>query len=76
MSFNAKEFLKSLYETQTSSDLPSEWLEEFEERAAILEYDGHLPRNEAEKKALMEIVTRIKDIEEYKKKITITQEST
>ena len=32
---------------------------EFEERAAILEYDGGLSRNEADSQALREIVERI-----------------
>jgi len=30
---------------------PDEWLEAFHERAAILEYDGGLPRQQAERKA-------------------------
>jgi len=33
------------------SNWPEHWREEFEERAAIMEYDGGLPRLEAEKKA-------------------------
>ncbi len=32
---------------------------EFEERAAILEYDGELSRHEADKQALREIMERI-----------------
>ena len=30
------------------ADWPESWHEEFEERAAIMEYDGELPRVEAE----------------------------
>ena len=40
-------------------DLPMDWRIEFEERAAILEYDGGLSRNDADKQALSEIIVRI-----------------
>ena len=40
-------------------DLPMDWRIEFEERAAILEYDGGLARNEADSQALREIAERI-----------------
>ena len=40
-------------------DLSMDWRIEFEERAAILEYDGGLSRNEADKQALSEIIVRI-----------------
>jgi len=40
-------------------DLPMDWRIEFEERAAILEYDGGLSRNEADSQALHEIAERI-----------------
>ena len=30
------------------ADWPEDWLEEYEERAAIMEYDGSLARQEAE----------------------------
>jgi len=33
------------------ADWPEEWRERFEERAAIMEYDGGLPRPEAERRA-------------------------
>ena len=36
---------------------------EYEERAGILEYDGGLSRDEADKQALREIITRIDDAE-------------
>ena len=41
-------------------DLPMEWRVEFEERAAILEYDGGLNRKMADVQALKEILQRIK----------------
>ena len=46
-------------EITTPCDLPMDWRIEFEERAAILEYDGGLSRNEADKQALSEIIVRI-----------------
>jgi len=33
------------------ADWPAEWRERYEERAAIMEYDGSLPREEAEHRA-------------------------
>ena len=36
---------------------------EYEERAAILEYDGGLSQDEADRQALHEIMARIKDTE-------------
>ncbi len=44
----------------TVADLPADWRIEFEERAAILEYDGGLPREHAEAVALGEIVARMR----------------
>ena len=38
---------------------------EFEERAAILEYDGGMSREEADRKALQEITERIRSLSEY-----------
>ncbi|MHC4346600.1 MAG: hypothetical protein ACYSUP_18180 [Planctomycetota bacterium] len=40
-------------------DLPVDWRIEFEERAAILEYDGGLSRKDADKQALQEILERL-----------------
>ena len=40
-------------------DLPMDWRIEFEERAAILQYDGGLKRDKADAKALVEIRQRI-----------------
>jgi len=55
VNFDAKEFLQSLFGIQISEFLPQEWIEDYDERAAILEYDGGLSRDEAEKQAFVEI---------------------
>jgi hypothetical protein len=60
VNFDAREFLQSLFGMQVSEDLPPEWAEEYEERAAILEYDGGLAREDAEAQALQEISEGIK----------------
>ncbi len=54
------------YQRQITSphDLPMDWRVEYEERAAILEYDGGLSRTEADSQALREIVERL---DRYKK---------
>ncbi len=44
-------------------DLPGDWRVEFEERAAIMEYDGNLPRERAEAEALAETVRRMRATE-------------
>ncbi len=41
-------------------DLPMDWRIEFEERAAIMQYDGGLSREEADRRAFSEILERIK----------------
>lgn len=43
--------------------LPMDWRIDYEERAAILQYDGGLDRGEAEAHALQEIAQRIRDAE-------------
>lgn len=48
-------------------DLPMDWRIEFEERAAILEYDGGLSRNEADSQALREIAERIDGMKKIEK---------
>ena len=60
MNFDAKEFLESLFGIQISEELPQEWIEDYEERAAILEYYGGLSRERTEKQALQEINIRLK----------------
>lgn len=42
------------------SDLPEEWHEFYEERAAIREFDGHQPREHAEAEALREVVAKMR----------------
>jgi hypothetical protein len=72
MSFNAVEYLTQLVNNSAADehhDMSVEetisWLDEqglryeFEERAAILEYDGGLSREDADKQALSEIIVRI-----------------
>ena len=44
----------------TVADLPPDWRLEFEERAAIREYDGGQLREHAESDALVEIVARMR----------------
>lgn len=45
------------------NDLPGDWRCVFEERAAIMEYHGNLPRELAEAKALAETVRLMEDEE-------------
>ena len=40
--------------------IPMDWRIEYEERAAIMQYDGGLSREEADKRAFSEILERIK----------------
>jgi hypothetical protein len=48
-----------VYQINSPADLPSEWRMEWEERAAIMEYDGGLTREQAEYYALVEIVKQM-----------------
>ena len=41
-------------------DLPVEWWELWDERAAIMEFDGNMPRERAEALALTDIVERMR----------------
>ena len=41
-------------------DLPGDWRIEWEERAAIMEYDGKLPREQAEALALAEVIAAMR----------------
>jgi hypothetical protein len=71
MAFNAVAFLEGLFPQPdgtdadslalpalgfTPPDLPPEWHVDWDERAAILEYDGGHPRERAEALALKEIL--------------------
>lgn len=75
MSFDARAFLTGLFQPElatgtgaalepdpavTPADLPPEWREHYEERAAIMEHDGHLPREYAEAMALDIIVHQMR----------------
>lgn len=42
------------------ADLPPDWYERWEERAAIRQYDGRLPQPEAEAAALVEILQQMR----------------
>lgn len=42
------------------NDLSIDWRIEFEERAAILQWDGKLARKDADRQALEEIIERLK----------------
>jgi hypothetical protein len=64
VSFDAYEFLHRLFGLDVHADLSSEWVEEYEERAGILEFDGRLRRDQAEAEANQEIRKRIKNLEE------------
>ncbi len=44
----------------TPADLPLEWHFLWDERAAIMEYDGRLPRERAEAEALKEILGKMR----------------
>ena len=59
MEYNVVSFLEDLYEPilwLDPDDLPGDWRCVFEERAAIMEYHGELPRELAEAEALAETV--------------------
>ena len=44
----------------TPADLPPDWRVEWEERAAVREYDGQQAREHAEAEALTEIIVRMR----------------
>ena len=45
---------------ETPEDLPPDWHFEWDERAAIMEYEGGLPRERAEALALQDILARMR----------------
>ena len=45
---------------ESGNKIPPDWSYDFEERAAIIEYEGGLSRDEAEVLALVEINNRLK----------------
>jgi hypothetical protein len=44
----------------TPDDLPPDWHVVWDERAAIMEYDGGLPREQAEHFALIEVLKQLR----------------
>ena len=77
MSFNAVEYLTKLVNDSAANERHSmtveeaiSWFDEqglryeYEERAAILEYNGGLTREDAETQALTEIAERIRSTEQ------------
>ncbi len=75
MKYDAVTFLESLFQRADAAppapdeirveDLDPEWRIEWEERAAIMEYDGGLPREQAEAAALADIAARIRRGERF-----------
>lgn len=47
---------------QSPADLPEDWRELYEERAAVMEFDGNLPRERAEALALADILAWMSDV--------------
>ena len=59
MAFDAADFLAGLFGSTTlisPNALPDDLRDAYEERAAIMEYDGGLPRERAEAAALAETI--------------------
>lgn len=58
MRYDAAAFLELLFKPVailTPADLPADWYVLWDERAAVMEYDGGLPRERAEHLALVEV---------------------
>jgi hypothetical protein len=63
MQYDAITFLNSLFEIPrelTPTDLPLDWYLEWDERAAIMECDGNMPRESAEHFAVLDIFKQMK----------------
>ncbi len=54
--------LKKLYIYEKLSDLTGDEMENYKERAAIMEFDGNMPRGEAEKLAFERIMLKRKHL--------------
>lgn len=63
VSYDAKEFLESLFRPRALLNIPLEWMEDYEERAGILEFDGGYRRLRAEDQARQEIIRRARNFE-------------
>ncbi len=62
MAYNAVEFLQELFTSDIGpDDLPGDWRCEWEERAAVMEYDGCMLRERAEALALSEILQQMQE---------------
>ena len=63
MGYDAVAFLNDLWNPPAlpgPDDLPGDWRVAWEERAAIMEYDGGLPRERAEALAMTDILRQMK----------------
>lgn len=66
MQYDAIEFLEALFaspdmrQANVRTDLPPEWVVAWDERAAVMEYDGGLPRERAEYLALLEVMDQMR----------------
>lgn len=69
MKFDAVEFLEGLFDPDppprrawpdSPAELPADWYVEWDERAAIMEYDGGLTREHAEAEAFKLILDEIR----------------
>ena len=71
MAFDVVEYLDNLLrcdgdvvaDIASPGDLPVDWRIDFEERAAILQWDGGLAREDADRQAFEEILERLKKSE-------------
>lgn len=56
---DAARALRSATPTITPDDLPADWHEAWAERAAIMQYDGKMPPEQADSCALLDIIRRM-----------------
>jgi hypothetical protein len=69
MRYDAVAFLEGLFRSPAGealpdimpTDLPADWYALWEERAAIMEYDGGLPKEHAEAAALTDTLRRMRE---------------
>lgn len=50
----------NLGERVTANDLPPRWREAYEERAAIMEFEGNMPRERAEELAMRDTLSEMR----------------
>ena len=58
--YRAATIRRRLIAIRKPTDLPPEWWVAWDERAAIMEYEGNRPREEAEARALDEIIRNMR----------------